>query len=440
MIHQLALLTSKETPSLLKEAVGVRDDAAIRLEEKLLEKAKAKGIEVPMKEKYTGWSFMHNKPIGSGEMVPDYDKLRLNIRADATAGKAEVVTPKTRAAKIDPATGHAVMEEIADGGKTVTKAHRIPGASVPGPSPLAEREIQKAYGDVSNSMAKRMRHKYIGGAKRLWGGQGFLGGKWRNRAGILGGLGTLGLGIKTYLDSTNDPDYATVPQQPTPEQTQAAYNQYAQPQMQQQYAPQPQYYTPQYAPQPQYYKMGSSKYSPDAVTIPKPTPQPSVKALGPGVSSAPKLTGGRKGFGTGSSGGLLGGSSGTSGSTSGSSEKRADETGVLPLLGAAAGGAGGWALGQKFLVPTLQKKEETLAKEIAQKQKQLKMLQGTSGKAAIGTAAAGAILLAALSALYAKKKTEEKHGVRPIAPPYDNTHAGFQPQHQVYNPYGGFYG
>ncbi len=294
---------------------------------------------------------------------------------------------------------------------------------------LVEKEIQKAHGDVSKSNFKKMKHTYVGGAKRAWGGKGFLGGKWRNRAGIAAGVGALGLGMKAYFDSNKAPQPTAQPQ--------------PQPQQQRQYQQYPQY-QPQYQ-QPQYSKMGSDKYSPDAVTIPKPTAQPTVPALGPGVGSVPKIT--SKSFGGPSKGGLLGSSSpgsnagstsrGGMGSSSGGS-KQAEDAGVLPLLGVAAGGAGGWALGKKYIAPALGGKAERLAAEIAKKQEVLHRVQKATQAAPLGAAAAGAILLAALAALYARKKDSSiKTQPREISP-YDQSGAGFAPQD--HNPYGQFYG
>ena len=420
MLHKLALLTMENTPSLIKEALPTREEhmaALARDQQKALELAKLRGIEVPRKTQ-----MVQHPDTGLlvSKSVPDLDNLRLNPRTEATTAIAEGIKPQTKFIGIDPKTGKALLEEAADAGVEFKKQHQIPGASTSaGHSALAEKELQKAYGDVAQSRAKQLRHTYLGGAKRLWGGKGLFGNKWGNRAAVLGGLGTLGLGVKAYMDS-NKPLPTPVPQ---PEQSmqpwqEPTYMQYMQPQ--------------DYA----YYKESSDKYSPDAVTIPKPTSQPTVKALGPGTPSITGMSG------TNKSKGLLGRSSSGMGNSSGSSRsttgKQAEDTGVLPLLGAAAGGAGGWVLGSKFLQPTLREQERVLAAEIAKKQNQLKMLKQTTGKAAIGSAAAGAILLAALTAYYAKRNKDKPKVVQPINGNYDPTGAGFQ-QHQ-YNPYGQFYG
>jgi hypothetical protein len=434
MLHKLALATSADIPSFLKEAIGPQDEIAKRLAQREIDYAVQRGIDIPLKVRMGA--------DGIEELVPDMENLRLNKRKLPETGMAEGVVPATKATKIDPATGKAVLEDVADAGKAVKKEHVIPGASKPADVPyLAERETFKAHSDVANSRLKQMRHKYYGGAKRFLGGKGLFGNKWGNRAAALGGLGLVGAGIKAYMDSNQEipvpQTTAIAPTQQYPTYMQAMHPQQIPQQMYGGYAQQqPQQMYGGYAPY-GYQKTGSSKYSPDAVTIPKPTAQPTVKALGPGVSSAPKLTGtrGRNFGGSMTSSNSLGGTS----TNSGSSDKKASDAGMLPLLGAAAGGAGGWALGEKFLKPTLEKQEQVLVAEIAKKQQQLDMLKKTTNKAGVGAAAAGAILLAALASLYSKKKTERKQGVRQLQQQYDNTHAGFHPRQQ-YDPYGQFYG
>ncbi len=380
MLHKLALATTPETPTLLKEAISPEENMRLKemYERKAIDMANARGINVPLVEK--------------------------KVFDPSTGGVKTDFTPSTENLRMSQSTP-------AEGG-----VHKKAPA-------LVEKEIQKSHGVVSKSPLKKLRHQTVGKAKRMWGGKGFLGGKWRNRAGVLGGVGALGLGIKAYLDANKTPQPALAPTEPQP-----------QPQMGAQYPSYNELYRGGYP------KMGSSKYSPDAVTIPKPTALPKVNPLGPGVGSTPTLKP------DGGGGGLLGSSSGgstSSGQSSGSSTKAAalakrSDDGVLPLLGLGAGGLGGWALGEKVISPMLQNKEQDILKKMQQQQKTLRNVQTVRKAAPIGAAAAGALLLAALTAMYAKRQ-ERMHVVSPAnINPYDQTGAGFAPENQ--EQWGQFYG
>ncbi len=377
MLHQLALATS-QTPTLLKEAIiSPAQDQLIkkRLDQKAMDLAGARGVDVPL----------------------------------------------AAAAKFDPSSG-AVKQTLRPDIESMRMSQRpATGGAPPVAARTIEKEIQKAHGVVSNSPVKQLRHRTVGKAKRIWGGKGLLGGKWRNRAGIIGGLGALGLGIKTYLDSNKTPQPELAPQAPQQQPTEG-----------------PQYmsYEDLYGG----YKMGASKYSPDAVTIPKPTALPRVNPLGPGVSSTPTLKPDSAGSPMGLSGSSPGASpSGGSSPKSAGLLKRSDE-GVLPLLGLGAGGLGGWALGEKVISPILENKEKNIAQEIARKQHTLQTFQKVRRAAPIGAAAAGALLLAALTAAFAKKQTRQEMQGMPQAQlrPYDPSGAGFYPNEATQM--GNFYG
>ena len=411
MLHNLALAANDNNPSLLKEAIiSPAEDRLIqeRLERKAVEMANARGINVPLVSK-------PQFDPGTGKVIsgltPDIENLRMNPRAKATTGIAQGLTPNSLA-NPEVVKGLAELEPSPGANKAFKQQHTIPGRSVSpgGQSALIEKEIQKAHGTVSNSPLKKLRHNTVGKAKRVWGGKGLLGGKWRNRAGIIGGAAALGLGIKAYLDANKTPQPTLAP--PEPEQSQyPAYEGYP--------------------------KMGASKYSPDAVTIPTPTAQPKVAPLGPGVGSTPKIT--ASGGGKTTSSGFLGGSSGSGSSSGGGDSKVAADEGILPLLGVGAGGLGGWALGEKVISPLLENKEKQIAEEIARKQQILGNYRKVRKAAPMGAAAAGALLLAALTAMYVKKKSQPTGPLRPIqVNPYDQTGAGFAPQEQ--NQWGNYYG
>ncbi len=450
MLHKLALVTSVETPSLIKEALPTPEQEMFmkaKLDLKARAMAEARSVDIPLVETET-WN-PKTKQM-DWDMKPDTDNVRMNQRADPTQAVAEGVTPTSQAKpKVNPITGQAALEANPNAGKAVSKPHTVPGGSV-NPrqgSALIEKEIQQAHGEVSNSTAKKLKHTYVGGAKRFWGGKGLTGNKWGNRGAAVAGVGALGLGINAYLNSRKIPQEGLA----GPEGPQS---------MEQPYPP-------------QYAKTGADIYSPSAVTVPKPTPQPQVPALGPGIKP-PKALGGPTGTG------LLGSSSPGSNaqSTAGIKQaenfpgtstpsgtpafmkqqrkfkaqkmkrfgttlpplpsiKQAEDPGVLPLVGAAAGGAGGYMIGKKLLQPALAKKEQTVLAEIAKSQAKLKNLNKMTSAAPLGAAAAGALLLAALAALYAKRSKDRPKQVRPVRP-YDPTGAGFQAS--GYNPFGNFYG
>jgi len=317
---------------------------------------------------------------------------------------------------ISPAQDRAIKERLEAKAQALGEARQVPlgkGESYSGariskgkrlPWLLEEREIQKQHGTVARNPLKQLRHRTVGKAKRVWGGKGLLGGKLRNRAAILGSLGALGLGMKAFSDSNDTPAPVAQPQPVDP------YSQ-------------PRYMS--YDDLARYAKMGSSKYSPDAVTIPKPTALPRVNPLGPSVKSVSALKPGSDGVG-----GLPSAPKPPGSSTKAAAiAKQADE-GVLPLLGMGAGGLGGWALGEKVISPILQNRERVL-------QEKLKNLQAARKVTPMGAAAAGALLLAALTMAMTKKKDAPQQ-LDPQFAPYDPSGAGFYPTDQ--RGIGNFYG
>lgn len=215
-------------------------------------------------------------------------------------------------------------------------------------------------------------------AKHFWGGKGGLGSKMGNRFATLAGLGTVGLGIKAYLES--------------------------------QRAQQPSLY-----PGP---KLAGS-YVQDAATTPAPPSQPRVSAPSPGVKSIPKIT-----PGVGASVPKAQ-SEGRTEASETSSEKKADDV-LFPLLAGSVGGAGGWVAGKKFLEPLLESKERSLAAAIMAQEQRLANIRNLKKLAPFGAATAGAILLAALAASKARQSERERN-----LQPYDPTRSGFLPNNQV---------
>lgn len=439
MLHKIALAVSPETPTLIKEALPSREQQmaeSARLEQKAFELAESRGVDIPFNET-TYPDPKTGKTVRMQE--PDIAGTRMSGNENAPKNRQEPVFSK------DPQTG-----------KTVGKPNVTPPPSKPGRSQLLEKEVIKAHGTVSQSPAKQLRHRTIGKGKRFLAGQGGLGSKLKNRGAVGLGLGALGLGINAYLDSNK----ARQPEEVIPPPVSSQEQQY----MQQQAA--------QYHP---YFKGASMKYVQDMANIPKPPSQPQVSAPGPGVSGVGKLKGGPgtpmgSGIGSGAGGMGSGADGGSGGKTAALSdfllssaalkktlakktavnalpgnEKAASEA-TVPMLAAGAGGLGGWALGEKLIAPALQQRESALIDAIARQEAILAKLKKARKAAPMGAAAAGAILLAALTAVKARQSERRGAGGVQITP-HDPTGAGFAPgdQANMYpgnggNPYGpGFY-
>lgn len=378
MLHKLALVSSAQTPSLMKVAVP---SPAEQLQQ-------ARDLE--LKARYMGRARGHKMPKMP---APQPSRGPLFQPVEGPAMKAYGGLLRERP------TPMSQVEDIRMG----TPTEKASPAFKKSPA-LIEKEIQKAHGPVAQSRMKQLRHKTLGKTKGWWGGRGLLGGKWRNRLALLGGAGAVGAGIKAYLDSNKTPQPELAPPVPQEQPIEG-----------------PEYLTYEDLYGYNYPKMSASKYSPDAVTIPKPTALPKVNPLGPGVSSTPTL----KPEGTGSP--LASTEPSESTSKSAGLLKRSD-AGVLPLLGLGAGGLGGWALGKKVISPILESQENQLAAR-------MKSLQKIRKAAPMGAAAAGALLLAALTAVFAKRQAR---GIPTRLTPYDQTNAGFMPENSTQ--LGQFYG
>ncbi len=361
MIHQLALATNPQLMEKLS-AISMEDHMAgqARDTQKAIDMAAARGHAIPMKvqQKWVG-----DQATGKmvEELVPDMDNLRMSKQ-----------TPHAPAA-----------------------AKTAPG--------LIEKEIQQKHTGLTPT--KKLRHKTIGGLKRYWGGQGGLGGKWRNRLGLIGGLGAVGLGIKSYMDSNRLTNPAVAQQQL----------------------------------QPGYNKMSAFPYVQDAANIPKPPSQPKVPSPGPGVAGVGSMSS-KKPSGALGAPKAMGGTSGSSKETLAAylGEKRADDA-MLPVLAGGLGGIGGWALGDKILKPMLESKEQNLAEVIAKHQKNMARIKGAKQAVPLGSAAAGALILAALAAIKARQyehMAQQQQQYAPTISAYDQSGGGYVPNNAVHP---GFY-
>ncbi len=365
MIHQLALATN---PQLLEKlaAISVEEHMAGKARdlEKLKEMAAARGMTPPMVAK-PRWDAAAGKMVE--EMVPDWDNFRMQKPGRIAYGMPEKPTVSQ--------TGGA----------------------------LVEKEIQKKHTNLTP--VKKLRHNTLGSLKRFWGGQGGLGGKWRNRAGLVGGLGAVGLGVKAYMDSNRLTDPAIAQQQL----------------------------------QPDYAKMGAFPYVQDAANIPKPPSQPKVPSPGPGVAGVGSMSS-KKPSGALGAPKALGGTSGSSKETLAAylGEKHAEDA-TLPVLAGGIGGIGGWALGDRVLKPMLESKEQNLADVIAKHQKNMARIQGAKKAVPLGTAAAGALILAALAAIKARQyehMAQQQQQYAPTISAYDQSGGGYVPNNAVHP---GFY-
>ena len=112
-------------------------------------------------------------------------------------------------------------------------------------------------------------------------------------------------------------------------------------------------------------------------------------------------------------------------------QKKSNDT-TFPLVAAGAGGLGGYALSEKFLEPYLKQREASLLAEILKKQQAVRNVQKIQRYAPLGAAAAGAILLAALAAVKARKSEAARQQAYPNPiQTYDPAGAGFYPEEAV---------
>ena len=199
-----------------------------------------------------------------------------------------------------------------------------------------------------------------------------------------------------------------------------------------------------------YTKHAGNPYVQDMANVPKPPSQPRVPAPGPAVNNSSFGKNIGKGIGTTSSrGGMLSGGSGTgTSSTSGgsSTSKTADDS-TIPVIGGLAGGVGGYALGKKVLQPMFEYKERDIANRINLMEQARAGAASAKKNAPMTAAVAGAIILAALTAMQAKKTQRNRMAPQQMMPPAPSpqdyyANSGFHPDNQVTPGQGssGFYG
>ena len=177
-------------------------------------------------------------------------------------------------------------------------------------------------------------------------------------------------------------------------------------------------------------------YINDTASTPPPVKSPRVPAPGPSTKP-PKLdagddAGSTLGAGTAAQGG--------SQAASGGGEKAAADVseGMLPLLAGGVGGTAAWLGAKKIVNPLIKQQEAATEAAIKKLQAKKAMLGGLQKTVPIGAAAAGALLLAAMAAIKARKNTQrEMMGMDPQFRPYDPMRQGFYPEEQVqFNPGG----
>ena len=333
----------------------------------------------------------------------------------------------------------------------------IPGAGVQPGKLLGKGSLVQRLGSRASQGAKDL---WSGGSQYMSRGGKLLGGthKLRNRAGLLGGAALLAAGIPTYLASRKQQQQDALSSQ-TPDilQNNPAFGGGMQePQYGGEYGGGYEQPTEQYGGSDQYSEQDfqrmlaqmypefgkQSNYSPSAAGVAAPPSAPRVTAPGPGVAGIPTIKPGEppklpKGLHS-PSGGAFGAPKAPKAP---SVPKIAESNAIYPLLAAAAGGVGGHMAGEKLVQPYLKGQELAQQLKIQKAQAAAKTLKG-AGKAAPATiAAAGALLLAALTALAIKRKqasqSVDRQGSRPIsqqllrekAQAYnDSIGAGFAPQ------------
>jgi len=316
---------------------------------------------------------------------------------------------------------------------------------------LVDKSIQQQH---AIPLKQQVAHKARTGIKDFLRGKGGLGGKWRNRLALAGGLGLLGGGVNAYLGSreAQKPQAGQQPMPTLPPSEQQTMQDAGQPyagEMPLQAAQMSdeelmgllgQMYPGLAGQADPYGEYKQSNYSPSASGVPMPPSSPRVSAPGPGVSyiptikpgEPPKLPGGRS---VGSKGS---GSSSSASPKPPAPVKTAENDAAFPLLGAGLGALGGWSVGEKALAPLVQMRRRSLQAKIQNAQDALQMLNTAQKKVPAAAAATGALLLAALTALAIRKKQDG-----PSAAPangfsqYYNQHGGgFHPADRV--PFGSY--
>jgi hypothetical protein len=110
--------------------------------------------------------------------------------------------------------------------------------------------------------------------------------------------------------------------------------------------------------------------------------------------------------------------------------KVAESEAVYPLLAAGAGGVAGHHLGTKLVQPYLKAQERAQQLRIQNAQAAAKALKGAGTTAPATVAAAGALLLAALTALALKRKQAPNGAYGNAFQNYDTSGGGFAPYDQ----------
>lgn len=334
-------------------------------------------------------------------------------------------SPLTKEAVISPQQDAAIKQRLEAKAQDLAQARAGTKAYAVAPT-LIDKEIQKSHG---LSTAQQLKHKVRRGAKGFWSGRTGLGGKWRNRAALLGGLGLLGGGIKAHMNSQKPaPEVPRLqpeatPMAPAPGPAPSQMRQYTDDDLAMYLS---QMYPRTVGP---YASSKMGNYSPSASMVPAPPVTPRITAPGPSVAGIPqlkpgeppKLPGARKGVGERRSS-----SYGPSAPKAPGAPKTAENEALYPLVAAGLGGLGGHALGEKILAPLIKMRERTLLAKIQNSQDALAALQKTQKKAPGVMAATSALLLAALTALAIRNKQSQPVDYSQFQA-YDTSGGGFHP-------------
>lgn len=281
---------------------------------------------------------------------------------------------------------------VPGGNKPNLENFRMSG-NQPGPHPLMESEVVKAYNPHANSNLMRAKHRWLNPVKRFMH-------TTPGKALGIGAVGAAGLGLYSYLKNR---------QTPQPENYQLS--------PQDQMAMQQQMYP----------KMGAARETFKSVTIPRPPSVPRVSSPGPAIANAPQLK-----RDSASIGGFSPPVKEPGKDAMG--VKKADiDPSIATLLAGGVGGGAGYMAGKHLVSPMIENKERDILKEIAEKQKSLNNWRSVRKYSPIGIAALGAVALASVAALAARKDERAKimgQSQRRYVP-YDPTGAGFGAADQV---------
>ena len=267
-----------------------------------------------------------------------------------------------------------------------SRSPNAPLGSAVADSPLREAEVIKAHNPYADSTVKRLKHRWANPVKRFM----------KTRPGKFLGLGALGtaagLGAYSYLSGQKTPQAE-------------------------------QYLQPSYSPYAGYSPKMGAMTGPS--TIPTPPPLPRVSVPGPAVGNLPTIKRGPVAT-PGKDFKAMSPAASASNSVSKMPKMAEIDSGIAALLAGGVGGGAGYYAGKHIISPLIEKREEAILKELAERTKRLEYMRTLRKYTPMGIAALGAVALASLAA--SRARSDERNRMAYNAghfQTYDPTRAGF---------------